>query len=159
MKPAIAEMPERREVLWNYYKSELFDNKISLPCEVEDKNSRHAKHLFTIGLPEEVNRDEFVWKASQEFNITMGVHYNAIPTFTAYKNYWSEQELVSNCKNAIEWGKRTVSLSLSAGVDDSDAERVVEATKDLLKNCHKLSNNAKTICFNSLFVEFSTGLL
>ena len=40
-------------------------------------------------LPHDINRDEFVWRASNEFQVTFGVHYNSIPTFSAYKTLFN----------------------------------------------------------------------
>ena len=78
-----------------------------------------------------IDRDEFVWKASNDFDITFGVHYNAIPTFTAYKDFFLESS-ESLYPNSMDWGKRCVSLSLSAAVGDNDCERIVDCVKSFL---------------------------
>ena len=61
----------------------------------------------------------------------MGVHYNAVNTFTVYKNMNLFDD-VSEFPVAFDWGSRTVSLSLSASVTDADAQRVVDAVKSSL---------------------------
>ena len=62
-------------------------------------------------------------------NIICGVHYNSIPSYTAYKALTIEWGGYEKFKNANNWGNSTISLSLSASVSDTDAERIVEATK------------------------------
>ena len=102
---------------------------IQLPIINLDHESRHSLHLFTIGLPSYFSRDEFLWRASKEDGLTFGVHYNSIPSFSVYKNYWSSEKLVKDLPVALDWGRRTVSLSLSAAVSNSDAERIVAYIK------------------------------
>jgi dTDP-4-amino-4,6-dideoxygalactose transaminase len=44
-----------------------------------------------------------------------------------------KEEFRNKLPNAFDWGQRTISLSLSAAVSDSDCEKVVLACKSLLK--------------------------
>ena len=126
-------MEERRRQIWNYYDSELESvHGISLPSIGKDY-MKHARHLYACGLPIGVDRDEVVWRAAQEYGITLGVHYQSIPSFSAYRNLWSKEEAIKEYPNAYEWGKRTVSLTLSASVSDEDASRTVDALKGILK--------------------------
>ena len=130
----LEEMQKRRTDIWEYYTNELTNLDLQLPVLPCDPDSFHAKHLFSIGLPSYINRDEFIWKASQEFSITMGLHYNCVPTFSAYKHIWPHESIPKLFPNAYSWGQRTVSLSLSAAVTDANASRIVDATKKLLKS-------------------------
>ena len=53
------------------------------------------------GLPEYIDRDDFIWKMSNKHNIVCGIHYNSIPSYSAYKSLIYEQggyESFSNCK-------------------------------------------------------------
>jgi dTDP-4-amino-4,6-dideoxygalactose transaminase len=130
----LEEMQKRRTILWEYYINELQNLDLQLPVLPSHPDSFHAKHLFAIGLPTNINRDEFIWNASQEFSITMGLHYNCLPTFSAYKHIWSPESVPNLFPHAYSWGQRTVSLSLSAAVTDHDVSRIVDATKKLLKS-------------------------
>ena len=130
----LEEMQKRRTIIWEYYTNELNNLGLQLPVLPSDPDSFHAKHLFSIGLPPNINRDEFIWNASQEFSITMGLHYNCLPTFSAYKQIWPAESIPKLYPNAFSWGQRTVSLSLSAAVTDQDVSRIVDATKKLLKS-------------------------
>ena len=129
----INEMYKRRVEIWDFYNTSLQSLDLSLPALPEDTGSVHARHLYAIGLPTHIDRDEFVWKASKDYGVTLGVHYQAIQRFSAYKYIFKSQSDNSLCPNAQEWGKRTVSLSLSAAVSTEDATRVVECITDLLK--------------------------
>ena len=126
------EMSSVRQNLWDYYTSELSSTELSLPSLPSSRGSVHALHLFACGLPPTIDRDEFVWRASQEFNITLGVHYNSIPTFSAYTSYDFSRNPSYDFPVAYNWGKSTISLSLSAAVSLDDAQRVVQCVKHLL---------------------------
>ncbi len=128
----IEEMRNKRIEIWNYYNENLKNTSLTLPSLPNAKTDFHALHLYTICLPEDINRDEFVWKASNDFGITFGVHYNAIPTFSAYKNYFPTNSIETLYPNALDYGKRTISLSLSASVELEECQRIVECIKSFL---------------------------
>ena len=86
----IEEMRKRRKEIWKFYSENLIETPLLLPKLDDKEGNVHSLHLFCIGLPDYIDRDEFVWKASNDFDITFGVHYNAIPTFTAYKDFFLE---------------------------------------------------------------------
>ena len=130
----INEMYKRRVEIWDFYNTSLQSLELSLPALPEDNGSVHARHLYAIGLPSHIDRDEFVWKASRDYGVTLGVHYQAIQQFSAYKYIFNSQSDKSQCSIAQEWGKQTVSLSLSAAVSTEDATRIVDCIKDLLKS-------------------------
>ncbi len=129
----INDMRERRKEIWDYYNKELQNTSLSLPYNCESKDNVHAMHLYTVGLPSYINRDELVWKASNEFGITFGVHYNSVPSFTAYKNIFDQIDPLTDYPISWEWGLKTISLSLSAAVSDHDCERIVKCLKKLIK--------------------------
>ena len=126
----LKEMRQRRKNIWDFYNNELKNTSITLPANCQDNGDVHAMHLFAVGLPKDINRDEFVWKASQDFNITFGVHYNSIPTFTAFKQLFKSPQL--DYPNSWDWGNRTISLSLSAAVNEDDCDRIVKCLKSYL---------------------------
>jgi dTDP-4-amino-4,6-dideoxygalactose transaminase len=130
----LSDMFKRRVQLWSFYNSELIDLGLDMPMlPSEDSGDVHALHLYTIGLPKEIDRDHFVWLSGETYAVTMGIHYNSIPTFSIYKKMQLFDDPLLNYPVAYNWGKCTVSLSLSAAVSDSDAERVVDAVKNTLK--------------------------
>ena len=129
----LEEMRHRRKEIWKFYLENLSDTHLELPNLPENNKSRHALHLFSCGLPKNINRDEFVWKASNEYGVTFGIHYKSIPSYSAYTSIFPKEEFRNKLPNAFDWGRRTISLSLSAAVSDSDCEKVVLACKSLLK--------------------------
>ena len=130
----IDKMSAHREMLWNNYNDNLQDLGLTLPSLPSDPDSRHARHLYAIGLPQGINRDEFVWRASNEFHITLGVHYNSIPTFSAYKTLFNGECASEIFPVSYYWGKSTISLSLSAAVSIPDQDRIINCIKQLLSN-------------------------
>ena len=129
----IDKMRKRRKEIWKFYSENLAQVNLDLPNLPHNEDSKHALHLFACGLPKDISRDEFVWKASNEFGVTLGIHYKSIPTYSAYSSIFPLEEFSKKIPNAFDWGKRTISLSLSAGVKDSDCEKVVLACKKLLE--------------------------
>ena len=128
----IKEMRQKRMQIWDYYNENLKDTSLILPSLPKTNRDVHALHLYSISLPENINRDEFVWKASKDFGITFGIHYKLIPSFSAYKSYFPRNTIESLYPNALDWGKRTISLSLSASVEFQDCQRIIECIKSLL---------------------------
>jgi len=128
------EMHARRQRLWARYNEELKDLELELPfLPDEDKGDKHALHLYSVGLPEHIDRDEFVWTCSKIHSVILGIHYNAVPGFTAYRNKGYFCKAAEEFPIAMSWGRRTVSLSLSAGVSDDDCTRVISAVRSTYK--------------------------
>ena len=126
----IDEMYTRRKELWEFYNNNLIDLNVELPTLPSPASGDiHALHLYTIGLPSNVDRDQFVWECKQSHGVTMGVHYNSINTFSIYRKMNLFDDPLIAYPVAFAWGKRTVSLSLSAAVSNDDAERVVNSVK------------------------------
>ena len=124
------EMYSRRVELWGKYNHELKDIDFELPS-LPDPNSEdvHALHLYAIGLPDYIDRDEFIWTCNNDHKVVLGIHYNSIPTFSVYKQHGFFSNPEQDFPVAMNWGRKTVSLSLSAGVSDEDFERIISAVK------------------------------
>ena len=125
-------MRNKRIKIWDYYNESLKNTSLLLPSLPKKEANIHALHLYSVGLPENINRDEFVWKAGKDFGITFGIHYNSIPTFSAYKDFFPSNMVESLYPNSLDWGKRTISLSLSASVEIPDCQRIIECIKSFL---------------------------
>ena len=128
----INEMRKRRKEIWSFYTENLCDIDLELPNLPNKKGSKHALHLFSCGLPKDKDRDEFVWRASNEYGITLGIHYKSIPVFSAYGKFFDKTKISKDYPNSLEWGERTISLSLSAAVSDNDAEKTVNCIRKLI---------------------------
>ncbi len=123
-------MKKIRARIWEIYMNSINKELVDLPS-LPDKNSFHSKHLFNIGLPENIDRDQFIAKAKDFYDTLFGIHYKSIPSFSIYK----ELKLFENSdelKNANDWGKRNISLSLSAGVTEEEIEKTINTLNILL---------------------------
>ena len=63
----------------------------------------------------------------KEKNIGVGVHYLAIPEHPFYKKEFSWEP--EDFPVAIQYGKETVSLPISAALTDQDLQDVVDAVR------------------------------
>ena len=62
----IKEMRQKRKQIWDFYNENLMNTSLLLPSLPKTNGDVHALHLYSISLPENINRDEFVWKASND---------------------------------------------------------------------------------------------
>jgi dTDP-4-amino-4,6-dideoxygalactose transaminase len=122
---------ERRREVWDKYNEAFSDMPFTIPAKVDD-NTRHAFHLYTIRINQEVtgiSRDSFL-AAMNDNNIGTGVHYLSIPDHPYYqKQYgWVSQDY----PNAMKYGQETVSLPLSAKLSNYDVDSVIESIKKII---------------------------
>lgn len=126
---------ERRRELWERYCTAFADLPLILPAPVEP-DTRHAFHLFTIGVDKDlcgVERDDML-TALHKRNIGSGVHYLAIPEHPFYRNRfgWKPEDT----PRATAWGRKTLSLPMGPKLSDQDAEDVIEAVRDIIQESH-----------------------
>lgn len=124
---------QRRQRIWQRYMEALADLPIDLPAAVE-ADTRHAHHLFTIGIDEHacgISRDRFL-DAMNQRRIGTGVHYLSIPEHPYYQQRFGWQP--EQWPNATRVGQQTVSLPLSARLDDGDVERVIAEVHKTLQH-------------------------
>jgi dTDP-4-amino-4,6-dideoxygalactose transaminase len=118
-----------REVLWQIYNAGLSDIPgLVLPPEPED-GVVHARHLYTICVePSEarLSRDELMMRL-KEMQVGTGVHFTAVHLHKYYREKYGYSR--GSFPNA-EWiSDRTLSLPLTAKMNTSDAEYVIEAIR------------------------------
>lgn len=122
---------KRRQGIWRRYNDAFGDLPIGLPKDPEP-NTRHAYHLYTILVEETktgISRDAFL-DAMNDENIGVGVHYLSIPEHPYYQRTFGWKP--GDYPNAMRIGRETVSLPLSARMDDQDVEDVVAAVRKIL---------------------------
>lgn len=118
----------RRQQIWDYYQQELANLPITRPAPIES-NTRHAYHLYTIGIDENrtgISRDAFL-NAMNQHKIGTGVHYLALTEHPYYQQRYGWQP--EQTPIATQIGRHTVSLPISAKLSDADVERVVDAIR------------------------------
>jgi dTDP-4-amino-4,6-dideoxygalactose transaminase len=121
---------KRREQIWAYYQDALASLPLTRPAEPEP-DTVHARHLYTvlINADAKVSRDDFLTEMHRR-RIGTGVHYRALHTHPYYRDRWGFRP--EQFPNAYTIGERTVSLPLAPKLTDSDVERVVRATREIL---------------------------
>ena len=122
---------QRRLEVWNRYLDAFADLPLGLPAPT-DELDRHALHLFTLQIDEReagISRDRMLVELHRR-NIGTGVHYNSVPTLTVYQERfgWRPEDY------PVSWqiGQRTLSLPLSARLDDRDVQDVIDAVRQIL---------------------------
>lgn len=122
----------RRREIWERYNRAFRGLPLGLPAAPE-LHTRHAHHLYTILVDEAacgVRRDSFL-DAMTELKIGVGVHYLSIPEHPYYREEfgWCPEDY----PNAMRVGRQTISLPLSARLDDQDVEDVIQAVHTCLE--------------------------
>jgi len=120
-----------REEIWRRYDDAFADLPIELPAPVE-RGTRHARHLYTILIPERSGLDrDLVLAALHAEGIGAGVHYQPVSGFSYYQDTLGVK--LGDFPNAESIGRRTLSLPLSAGMTDDDVEDVIAALRRILE--------------------------
>jgi len=121
----------RRQEIWRRYDEAFADLPLATPAPPEP-GTRHALHLYTVLLDESrapLSRDAFLERMTRE-NVGVGVHYLAVPEHPYYQERFGWRP--EDTPHATSIGRRTVSLPLSAGLSDEDADDVIRAVRGIL---------------------------
>ncbi len=133
-----------RERHWARY-NEAFADCPEVVTPAEQPGIRHARHLYTLLIcPERltIDRNQFVDELKAR-NIGVGVHFTALHLH-AY--YCSRYGYVPGAFPNAEWiGGRTLSLPLSARLQDRDVDDVIDAVLDVVR-CHRRAGAASGLC-------------
>lgn len=122
---------EIRKQIWQEYNKAFSNLPITLPADPE-LNTRHAYHLYSILINKErtgILRDSFI-RLMHENNIGTGVHYLSIPEHPYYQERFGWKP--ENTPYAMMIGRSTVSLPLSAKLNMSDVQDVINAVKTIV---------------------------
>lgn len=115
-----------RQKIWNTYNVAFANLPIERPSNPEP-DTKHAHHLYTIRINKEntgMTRDYFLNAMTKE-NIGVGVHYLSIPEHPYYQKTFGWK--VRNFPQAHRLGQETVSLPISAKLNDDDVNDVIKA--------------------------------
>ena len=126
--PRIDKYWNRRKKFWDKYNEAFKRLLLCTPAPVEPR-TRHAFHLYTLLLDIEnlkITRDQFLEVMTRQ-NIGIGVHYIALHLHPYYQDKYGYKK--GDFPNA-EWiSDRTVSLPISAKLNNDDLADVIEAVK------------------------------
>jgi len=122
---------KRRKKIWTIYNDLLKGLPVTLP-HPEEKNTTHARHLYTILVNLEginATRDQIMNSLIQE-NIGTGMHYKSLHLHKYYKNRFGFKK--DDFPNSAYISDRTISIPFSAKLSDNDVRDVVKALKKVL---------------------------
>lgn len=122
---------EHRQDIWGRYNEAFHDLPCITPSEPEP-NTRHAYHLYTplIDIDKLGKKRDWVLNALTAENIGVGVHYVPVHLHPFYRKTFGWKE--GDFPNA-EWiGERTLSLPLSAALNDEDVQDVIKAFRKVI---------------------------
>jgi dTDP-4-amino-4,6-dideoxygalactose transaminase len=129
--PRVDRYWKRRQEIWIKYNDAFKSLPIFIPSPVEP-GTRHSYHLYTFLLDVDhlnITRDEFLDEMTKR-KIGVGVHYLALHLHPFYQNAFGYK--IGDFPNA-EWiSERTVSLPLSAKLENEDVEDVIEAVQSII---------------------------
>jgi len=118
----------RRHLVERYFR--LWENDCPLRLPARGDNG-HSWHMFAPLLPldeTDMTRSQFICRMD-DLGIAVGVHYQAIHTFSAYRKLGWRQGMFPNAERI---GRETVTLPLFPAMRDSDVDRVVDAVSQVL---------------------------
>jgi dTDP-4-amino-4,6-dideoxygalactose transaminase len=112
--------------------SEAFAEMPELEIPPDDKNCRHAWHLYSLRLNLdrlEIDRDEFIRQLHAK-NIGASVHFIPIPMHSYFAGLAT---LMRNpCPNAMRLYKRLVSLPLYPSMTDEQVAYVIKTIREII---------------------------
>jgi dTDP-4-amino-4,6-dideoxygalactose transaminase len=116
----------RRQEVWQQYNAAFAGLPLTLPAPPQ-RDTRHAYHLYTVLVDHDragITRDQFV-DAMTAQNVGVGVHYRSLPEHAFYQSKfgWTPQQY----PHAARIGRQTVSLPLSAKLNEQDVQDVIAA--------------------------------
>lgn len=123
---------KHRKKIWEKYNQAFAELPCVTPADPEP-DTKHAYHLYTplIDIDKICRRRDWILNALTAENIGVGVHYMPVHLHPFYRKTFGWKE--GDFPNA-EWiGERTISLPLSAALDNKDVEDVVNAFCKILK--------------------------
>lgn len=128
----IEKYSRRRKEIWEKYNQAFGSLPIITPAEPE-AGTKHAYHLYTLLIDKRMaglDRDTFQDLLYRE-NIGTGIHFTALHLHKYYKKTFGFKR--GDYPNAEYVSNRTISLPLSAALNDQDVNDVINAVKKILK--------------------------
>lgn len=121
---------DRRERLRRRYDAAFDGLALEREPDVEP-GVRHARHLYAVRVRADApcTRDEMIVRL-REAGIGSSVHFKGIHMLTYYSRHCDVRP--EDLPAATDWARRTISLPLHPGLDDSEQDVVIESVTQLL---------------------------
>lgn len=120
----IEKLWRRRDEIYRRYE-DAFGSLKEIELMKTVPNSRHARHLFTIQVPE--NKRDTMLIALQEKGIGVAVNYRAIHLLKYYREKFGYKE--GNFPVSEKIGNRTISIPLYPNLTDAEVNYVIKTIK------------------------------
>jgi len=135
----LARLEENWKLRDYYFKlyNEAFTDLKGISTPIEEKNIRHARHLYTIKINPKylkIDRNEFC-AALQAENIGIGIHFISLHKSSFYKKLLNLP--AGSLPNAGEVSDRILSLPISAKLTMQDVDDVIKAVKKIINHYKK----------------------
>lgn len=130
--PRIERYYKKREEIWKRYDEAFKDLPVITPA-LPESNTKHARHLYTLLIDlnnAKIDRDTFQQALHKE-NIGTAIHYIALHLHSYYREKFGYKK--GNFPNAEFVSERTISLPLSAKLNDEEVEDVIRAVRKVLR--------------------------
>jgi dTDP-4-amino-4,6-dideoxygalactose transaminase len=127
----IGEFYAKRKKLWERYKDAFKDLPVTLPADTP-ADQIHALHLFTLLIDAKtagLDRDTFMHELHKR-GIGSGVHFRPIHLLKYYREQFGYTP--GSYPNAEYIGERTVSIPFSAKLTEADADRIIDAVREIV---------------------------
>jgi dTDP-4-amino-4,6-dideoxygalactose transaminase len=126
----IDEQLRRRERIWRRYDEAFADLPVTRPAAVP-AGDVHARHLYTVLVePASGWTRDALWTALRDEGISTGVHFRALHLQPYYAQRFGLEAGMFPVAEMVS--ERTLSLPLSAGMTDEQADRVIDVVRRTL---------------------------
>jgi dTDP-4-amino-4,6-dideoxygalactose transaminase len=125
---------KKRSEIWDYYNKNLNNLNLTLPFEIDKKEIKHAKHLYTVLVDKDktgITRDQLMNKLHID-GIGTGVHFFPVHLHKYYRERYGWKR--GDFPNAEYVGDRILSIPLSAKLTINDAEKICRSIKNNITN-------------------------
>jgi len=128
--PKIDQWHNIRTEIWNRYNKAFKDLPVILPAP-EEEDTKHAKHIYNLILKtEELIKDrDWILDSLHREGIGGGVHYTSLHLHPIYRRMGYKP---GHFPNTEYIGDRTLTLPLSAKLNEQDVEDIISAVTKVL---------------------------
>lgn len=119
----------RREIAKRY--DEAFENNSDIITPFQKEGCHNSYHLYAVQIKNHNRRE--VFDALREAGIGVNVHYIPVNTQPYYKEYYKKHNMdMPECKNALEYYERAISLPMYPELTLEQQEYVIKTLLNIL---------------------------
>ena len=130
-------LSKNREKVWQAYQKAFSKlSQVTIPAP-DEPNTRHSRHLYNLLINHDrlsCTRDEFA-AAIQAEKIGVGIHFMALHNYSCWGNLLGYRP--GDLPFAEDYGNRTISLPISAWMNNRDIQDVITAVYKVVDHYKK----------------------